>query len=161
MEEDIKILEEFIDDFKQLDENTLEEIKPTQFGEGQRYVYSDVYYAIENLIKRITKIESEVNETLAFEKFLLRKDNKPDEFNEGRFYIAQIIKDILNGEKEPSGKHKENKYITELDYIPKSVIKEKIEHYKKLQDDYVKKYDETNDGLQGMINILEELLEDK
>ena len=45
--------------------------------------------------------------------------------------------------------------------IPKQKVKDKIEHYKELQNNYIKKYDEVNDTLQGMINILQELLEDK
>jgi hypothetical protein len=94
--------------------------------------------------EKIIKIQDEVNEALAFEEFLLRKDRKPDEFNQGRFYIAQIIKDILNGEKEPDGKHKENKDIIEINYIPKSVIKTEIrilESNKEKALDTVKRYE--------------------
>lgn len=38
-------------------------------------------------------------------------------------------------------------------------VKDKIRHYQELQDNYIKKYDEINDGLQAMINVLQELLE--
>ena len=38
-------------------------------------------------------------------------------------------------------------------------VKDKIEHYQKLQDNYIEKYDEINEGLQAMINALQELLE--
>ena len=44
-------------------------------------------------------------------------------------------------------------------YIPVSLVEEKIEYYKELQNNYIKKYDEVNDGLQAMINVLQELLE--
>lgn len=62
--EDIKILEEFIDGLKQYNPKTGKYIKPTQFGEGQRYVYSNVYYAIEHILsdyKRVLKENEELN----------------------------------------------------------------------------------------------------
>ena len=43
--------------------------------------------------------------------------------------------------------------------IPAQKVKDKIEHYQKLQDNYIEKYDEINEGLQAMINALQELLE--
>lgn len=38
-------------------------------------------------------------------------------------------------------------------------VKDKIKYYQELQDNYIKKYDEINEGLQAMINVLQELLE--
>lgn len=38
-------------------------------------------------------------------------------------------------------------------------VKDKIRYYQELQDNYIKKYDEINEGLQAMINVLQELLE--
>lgn len=43
--------------------------------------------------------------------------------------------------------------------IPVQKVKDKIEHYQKLQDNYIEKYDEINEVLQAMINALKELLE--
>ena len=43
--------------------------------------------------------------------------------------------------------------------IPKQIVKDKIRHYQELQDNYIKKYDEINEGLQAMINVLQELIE--
>lgn len=43
--------------------------------------------------------------------------------------------------------------------IPVQKVKDKIRHYQELQDNYIKKYDEINEGLQAMINDLQELLE--
>lgn len=43
--------------------------------------------------------------------------------------------------------------------IPVQKVKDKIRHYQELQDNYIKKYDEINEGLQAMINVLQELLE--
>lgn len=39
-------------------------------------------------------------------------------------------------------------------------VKDKIRHYQELQDNYIKKYDEINEGLQAMINALQELIEE-
>ena len=47
----------------------------------------------------------------------------------------------------------------EKDCIPIQKIKDKIRHYQELQDNYIKKYDEINEGLQAMINVLQELIE--
>ena len=44
--------------------------------------------------------------------------------------------------------------------IPKQKVKDKIRHYQELQDNYIKKYDEINEGLQAMIKVLQELLEE-
>lgn len=46
----------------------------------------------------------------------------------------------------------------ELNFISKSKIEDKIEHYQKLQHNYIEKYDEINEGLQAMISALKELL---
>ena len=43
--------------------------------------------------------------------------------------------------------------------IPVQKVKDKIRYYQELQDNYIKKYDEINEGLQAMINVLQELLE--
>ncbi|MBS5682302.1 MAG: hypothetical protein KHW52_06135 [Clostridium sp.] len=44
--------------------------------------------------------------------------------------------------------------------IPVQKVKDKIRHYQELQDNYIKKYDEINEGLQAMINVLQELIEE-
>lgn len=54
---------------------------------------------------------------------------------------------------------KENVEVEPLLYIRKDKIRDKIRHYQELQDNYIKKYDEINEGLQAMINVLQELLE--
>ena len=45
------------------------------------------------------------------------------------------------------------------DLILVQTVKDKIRHYQELQDNYIKKYDEINEGLQAMISALQELLE--
>ncbi len=81
----------------------------------------------EELKEKENKIYKEVQESLAFEKFLIVKERKPDLFNQGRFYISQIIYDILNDVQNPEGIHKENKCIQYIDYIPVQRVKDNIE----------------------------------
>lgn len=89
--------------------------------------YKRVLKENEELKEKENKIYKEVQESLAFEKFLIVKERKPDLFNQGRFYISQIIYDILNDTQNPEGIHKENKCIQYIDYIPIQKVKEKIE----------------------------------
>ena len=80
----------------------------------------------EELKEKENKIYKEVQKSLAFEKLLIVKERKPDLFNQGRFYISQIIYDILNDVQNPEGIHKENKCIQYIDYIPVQIVKDKI-----------------------------------
>lgn len=89
----------------------------------------------EELKEKENKIYKEVQESLAFEKFLIVKERKPDLFNQGRFYISQIIYDILNDVQNPEGIHKENKCIQYIDYIPVQIVKDKIEELNKAYED--------------------------
>lgn len=54
-----------------------------------------------NLIEKqqgeIENIKKEVQEHIAFENRLKRDGTEPDLFNQGRFYVANNIKDILDG----------------------------------------------------------------
>lgn len=81
----------------------------------------------EELKEKENKIYKEVQESLAFEKFLIVKERKPDLFNQGRFYISQIIYGILNDVQNSEGIHKENKCIQYIDYIQVQKIKDIID----------------------------------
>lgn len=72
--EDIKILEEFIDGLKQYNPKTGKDIKPTQFGEGQRYVYSNVYYAIDHILSDYKRVLKE-NEIYKKNSEIMSKEN--------------------------------------------------------------------------------------
>ena len=114
----------------------------------------------EELKEKENKIYKEVQENLAFEKFLIVKERKPDLFNQGRFYISQIIYDILNDVQNPEGIHKENKCIQYIDYIPVQKVKDNI---KKLEIKKEKARGERNIlerfAIEKSINSLQELLE--
>lgn len=46
------------------------------------------------------EIKEEVRNHTSFENYLKRQDKEPDLFNQGRFYVADNIKEILNKVKE-------------------------------------------------------------
>lgn len=130
----------------------------------------EVYQENEELKEKENKIYKEVQESLAFEKFLIVKERKPDLFNQGRFYISQIIYDILNDVQNPEGIHKENKCIQYIDYIPVQIVKEKIEEIQKEYEETLKtanfkEIEKMNNinfrgiTLEGQRSILRELLE--
>ncbi len=54
---------------------------------------------IEKQQKEIENIKKEVQEHIAFENRLKRDNTEPDLFNQGRFYVANNIKDILDGKE--------------------------------------------------------------
>ena len=54
---------------------------------------------IEKQQKELEKIRKEVIEHIAFENRLKRDGTEPDLFNQGRFYVANNIKDILDGKE--------------------------------------------------------------
>ena len=96
----------------------------------------------EELNKKENKIYKEVQESLSFEKFLVAKKREPDLFNQGRFYISQIIYDILNNVENPEGIYKENKYIKYIDYIPVQKVKDKIEEIQNIANELSQEIEE-------------------
>ena len=113
----------------------------------------------EELKEKENKIYKEVQESLAFEKFLIVKERKPDLFNQGRFYISQIIYDILNDVQNPEGIHKENKCIQYIDYIPIQKVKDDIEELKAQYKTALKENSTEAFILKCQITILQELIE--
>ena len=165
-EEEKKTIEKFIEKCYKYDESV--EIKGISVGEEYRML-NTVCKAL-NLIEKLqkeneelkekeNKIYKEVHESLAFEKFLIVKERKPDLFNQGRFYISQIIYDILNDVQNPEGIHKENKCIQYIDYIPVQKVKDNI---KKLEIKKEKARGERDIlerfAIEKSINSLQELL---
>lgn len=92
-------------------EKSIEEIKiqdlieHIRFGTQLKYDIKDYIYSIETLLTAYEK-EKEKNEKiynfcrreLAFERRLKREKRKPDEFNQGRFYVSENIRKIIKEE---------------------------------------------------------------
>ena len=71
------------------------------------------------------------------------------------------LKEIYRSEKKMKNEYIKlyQDLLLKENVIPVQKVKDKIRHYQELQDNYIKKYDEINEGLQAMINVLQELLE--
>ncbi len=103
---------------------------------------------ILNLIEKLQKENEELKEYIAIAPNL-------DEMTATKY--RNIQQDAyIQGRAEEKQRAKQ---IIYENYIPVQKVKDKIEHYQKLQDNYIEKYDEINEGLQAMINALQELLE--
>lgn len=92
------------------------------------------------------KLEEAINYTLSNYKRVLKEN---EELNL-KYYM------LYTGKIE-NLKAQEVKIKSQV--IPVQKVKDKIRYYQELQDNYIKKYDEINEGLQAMINVLQELLE--
>lgn len=79
--------------------------------------------------------------------------------------LCKIIDKLQKENEELKNQEATQRKINELlvqrysNSISVQKVKDKIEHYQKLQDNYIEKYDEINESLQAMINALQELLE--
>lgn len=102
---------------------------------------------ILNLLEKL-KIKNNAikRESEAYAEQMIRLDReKQDYFEKYRYHLQQnesLTKEFSN-------------------VIPVQKVKDKIRHYQELQDNYIKKYDEINEGLQAMINVLQELIEER
>ena len=148
IEEDIKILEEFIEGLKQYDLKTGKDIEPVEFGEGQRYVYKNVYMAIFNVLSEREQDKARIKELEVLEDDL--KDKRvvyidTPEFAEDYIPVQKIKDKIEEIEKEY------NEIISEYGNIDTDVIIN-------VPDKNVRKY---LDELVIKILVLQELLEEK
>ena len=145
IEEDIKLLEEFSNEnvlYGFTVGMTLEKYKNLQFS--TEHILSDY--------KRVLKENEELKNNI-------RKNENELEFDVDCDWIA--LQKILD-ESEKSNEYilyKNEKWIKEKYCISVQKVKDKIEHYQKLQDSYIEKYDKISKGLQAMISALQELLE--
>ena len=56
-----------------------------------------VLYMLKEKDNIINKVEKETREHIGFENRLKRENREPDLFNQGRFYVANNINNILKG----------------------------------------------------------------
>lgn len=105
------------------------------------------------------KVEVDSKKLLELLSYLTSEENISTQMKSAIEYQNKRISNVLN--KIQVERFKD--YIKHLEEktISKQKVKYKIESYKELQNNHIKKYDEVNDTLQGIINVLEGLLEDK
>lgn len=101
IEEDIKILERVSNEkviYGSTVGMTLEKYKDLQLS--AEHILSDYKRVLkenEELKERESRISREVHDILSFKKFIIRHKNMPDDFNLGRFGVAQTIYKVLKG----------------------------------------------------------------
>lgn len=120
-------------------ENSIEE-EIEILEELKTHGYAMLLMKYEDRIKTNRKIDQAIEHILSDYKRVLKENNRLEEqveYDKTHIYTPQTI---------------------ELNFISKSKIEDKIEHYQKLQHNYIEKYDEINEGLQAMISALQELL---
>ena len=128
--------------FDEIDRNRAIEL--IEGGNGH-LVYNENYFKLQKENEEL-KIKNNAikRESEAYAEEMIRLDTeKQDYFEKYRYHLQQnqsLTKEFSN-------------------VILVQKVKDKIRHYQELQDNYIKKYDEINEGLQAMINVLQELLE--
>ena len=126
-----------------------------------RYILSDYKRALKeaNRYKNMYEEEHEIqlvrNEQLDRKEKAITRCGELE--NENKELKKKNIE--LQKENEEYSKQLDLDYV-DKNYIPVQKVKDKIRHYQELQDNYIKKYDEINEGLQAMINVLQELIEE-
>lgn len=132
-----------------------EEKKAIEYYQNKEVSLS-VDFDTEKLLKAlgITEEDSFENHQIRF-KTLLNLIEKLQKENEE-------VKRLIAHKNEYTKKLEEDLFENAENYvISKQKVKDKIRHYQELQDNYIKKYDEINEGLQAMINALQELIEER
>ena len=138
IEEDIKIVENY------LANSAINEIESNFFKNGGwETIDLEIPKSMQHILSDYKRVLKE-NETLSRENRKLKEEN---EYN-------KLLLDMNNNFKIDKKIE-----IYKWNVIEIQKIKDTIRHYQELQDNYIKKYDEINEGLQAMINVLQELLE--
>ena len=109
--------------------------------------YAMLLMKYEDRIKTNRKIDQALEHILSDYKRVLKENEE--------------LKETYKSEKKMKNEYVKlyQDLLLKENVIPVQKVKDKIEHYQKLQDNYIEKYDEINEGLQAMINALQELLE--
>lgn len=159
-EEDIKILEEMIENanIENMDMNNC-------FG-------GEHIEAIEHILSDYKKLQEEFKAVDSECSRLERKEADMERENEE---LKATLRDTKNSWFEDTkkieklkaqNKELETQYLLQRDlinsndYIAKKKIKDQLEHYQELQNNYIEKYDEISENIQSMINVLQVLLEE-
>lgn len=144
IEENIEILEKFKNDEMQRDK--LErDVRCGGWKIGDIYKCLELDNAIDNILSD-------------YKRVLKENEEKTTILLVGAEKVKQLEKE--NKEWQEAYQEEKDKQFELLrSSIPVKEVKDKIEHYQKLQHNYIEKYDEINEGLQAMISALQELLE--
>lgn len=93
---------EVIKSLKERAKEMLEDNYNRKIGDEEIYTIicelENFYTAYKKEKEKNKKIDEFCRKELAFEKRLKRENREPDEFNQGRFYVCENIRKIIEGE---------------------------------------------------------------
>ena len=167
-EEERKAIEKFVEKCNKFDESV--EIKGVSVGEEYR-ILETVCKALD-LVEKLQKENEELKTT---NKIIINKKirNGQPTLSGTRLTIIDILLLMIDFVRDYEKEFRANyadisveQINLVFDYfidnsIPVQKVKDKIRHYQELQDNYIKKYDEINEGLQAMINVLQKIIEER
>lgn len=144
-----KAIEHIVSDYKKvLKENEILKEEKEQAWEEWNNLEQGSYETELKLKEENRELKAEMKDgVIAIKLNALQTENEK---------LKNKLLDTLEGQKVI--KEEKPQYIKE-NFISVEKVKNKIEHYQKLQHNYIEKYDEINEGLQAMISALQELLE--
>lgn len=146
------------------EKNAIEYLKTRLYGnEGCKYI--DV--AQEDLRTFINLVDRKEKDIEGWKKYCEEIEDEQTEMSnkncELEFEVEKLQKENEELKNQEATARKINELLVQRysNLIPVQKVKDKIRHYQELQDNYIKKYDEINEGLQAMINVLQELIEER
>lgn len=145
------------------EKNAIEYLKTRLYG-NEDCKYIDV--AQEDLRTFINLVDRKEKDIEGWKKYCEEKEEEQTEMSnkncELEFEVEKLQKENEELKNQEATARKINELLVQRysNLIPVQKVKDKIRHYQELQDNYIKKYDEINEGLQAMINVLQELIEE-
>lgn len=94
---------DLLKDFKEIAESKVTDLNPIGLARTNQLLSRQCHKLQEEIEKKdkmIDKIQKEVRDHIGFENRLKRDNKEPDLFNQGRFYVANNINNILKGKVE-------------------------------------------------------------
>lgn len=128
----------------------------TGYEDGKKHKMTATAQVVENQQYHIIQKQME-----KYEEHIKRLQKENEELKNE---VMEKDLEIIGKEeytKDSMGEIIEQYYTANEECIPIQKVKDKIRHYQELQDNYIEKYDEINEGLQAMINVLQELIEER
>lgn len=161
IKEDIKILEGIIKGDEDCINAIYSQMKVKNDNDEDIQYYKKEIQSIKNIVDNYLKEKARADK-LEKEYSAMLTESDENECDYKRVLKEnEELKETYKSEKKMKNEYVKlyQDLLLKENVIPVQKVKDKIEHYQKLQDNYIEKYDEINEGLQAMINALQELLE--
>lgn len=161
IKEDMKILEGIIKGDEDCINAIYSQMKVKNDNDEDIQYYKKEIQSIKNIVDNYLKEKARADK-LEKEYSAMLTESDENECDYKRVLKEnEELKETYKSEKKMKNEYVKlyQDLLLKENVIPVQKVKDKIEHYQKLQDNYIEKYDEINEGLQAMINALQELLE--